>query len=368
MTKQLNKLSAYDYTLPPERIAQSPVTPRDRARLLLSDTDGTLSTDKHFCDVISLLQSGDVVVINNTRVLPARLYGWREKTEKIPHTNGSIETKIGQLDVEVLLHRHTGEENTWRAFVKPAKKLKPGHVIYFEGGEAVVVERDEDEFIITFKKFGEDFEKFIKSAGDMPLPPYIERPEGTTEEDDERYQTVYAKEKGAVAAPTAGLHFTPELISALEEKGIQFAHVTLHVGAGTFQPVRTEELSHHKMHSEWGELTPETADKLNNAKANGHRIICVGTTSLRLLETSARSGKIVSFKGDTDIFITPGFEFKAADGLITNFHLPKSTLLMLVAAFVGYDKMREIYKVAITEKFRFYSYGDSSLLWRQKND
>ena len=365
---QLNKLSAYDYTLPQTLIAQSPVTPRDRARLLLAEADGALSTAKHFFDVVHLLHSGDVVVLNNTRVLPARLYGWREKTEQIPQTDGSVETKTGQLDVEVLLHRHTGEENTWRGFVKPAKKLKPGHVIFFEGGEAVVVDRDDDEFIIQFKNFGEDFEKFLKSAGEMPLPPYIERPEGNTEQDGERYQTVYAKEKGAVAAPTAGLHFTPELIAALEAKGVQFAHVTLHVGAGTFQPVRTEDLSHHKMHSEWGELTPETADKLNNAKANGHRIVCVGTTSLRLLETSARSGEIIPFKGDTDIFITPGFEFKAADGLMTNFHLPKSTLLMLVAAFVGYEKMHQIYKAAITEKFRFYSYGDSSLLWRQKND
>lgn len=365
--KQLNKLSHYDYTLPPELIAQSPVTPRDSARLLVADSCGGLQTENLFSDLPGLLKAGDVLVVNNTRVLPARLLGWREKTEQIPHTDGSVETKTGKLDVEVLLHRHTGEEDTWRAFLKPAKKFKPGHTILFDGGEADVVDRDEDELIIRFKSYGQDFEKFLKSAGDMPLPPYIERPEGSTEEDAERYQTVYALEKGAVAAPTAGLHFTPELINELEKNSIQFTHVTLHVGAGTFQPVRENDLSKHKMHSEWGELTPETAELLNKTRANGGRIICVGTTSLRLLETASRSSKIEPFKGDTDIFITPGFEFKGADGLITNFHLPKSTLLMLVAAFVGYETMLEIYETAIKEKFRFYSYGDSSLLWRKRD-
>lgn len=358
----LNELSAYDYALPPELIAQSPVTPRDSARLLVAVSSGAMSTSQHFRDLVDILQAGDVLVINNTRVLPARLFGWREKTEQIPHTDGSVETRTGKLEAEVLLHRHTGEENTWRAFLKPGKKFKPGHVIHFTGGAADIVGRDGDELILKFKKFGKDFEKFLKSAGDMPLPPYIERPEGSTEEDAERYQTVYAKEKGAVAAPTAGLHFTPELITALEKKGIQFAHVTLHVGAGTFQPVREEDLGNHKMHSEWGELSAQTAAQLNQVKQKGGRVICVGTTSLRLLETAARSGEIKPFKGDTDIFITPGYEFQATDGLLTNFHLPKSTLLMLVSAFVGHNVMKQIYKTAITEKFRFYSYGDSSLL------
>lgn len=364
---QLNNLSAYDYTLPSGLIAQNPVTPRDSARLLVADSIGNISTNQNFYDLTNLLENGDVLVVNNTRVLPARLMGWREKTEKIPHTDGSVETRMGKLEAEVLLHRHTGADNTWRAFLKPAKKFKPGHTIAFDGGEADIIDRDGDELIIKFKNFGQDFEKFLKFAGDMPLPPYIQRLEGSTEEDAERYQTVYAKEKGAVAAPTAGLHFTPKLMDELKKKGIQFAYVTLHVGAGTFQPVREEDLSQHKMHAEWGELTLQTALQLNKVKANGHRIICVGTTSLRLLESAAKSGEINSFKGDTDIFITPGFNFKAADGLITNFHLPKSTLLMLVAAFVGYDKMHEIYKTAIAEKFRFYSYGDSSLLWRNKN-
>ena len=364
----VSKLSDYDYTLPPELIAQTPVTPRDSARLLVADSSGVKHTDTNFKDILSLLDAGDVLVINNTRVLPARLNGWREKTEKIPHTDGSVEEREGKLEVEVLLHRCLGEGHKWSAFCRPAKKLKPGHIIHFDGGEAEVAGRDGDELILLFKNYGQDFEKFLKTAGDMPLPPYIERPEGSTQDDSERYQTVYAKQKGAVAAPTAGLHFTPELITALENKGIQFTHVTLHVGAGTFQPVREEDLSKHIMHAEWGELTPETADLLNKAKKSGKRIICVGTTSLRLLETAAKSGEIKPFTGDTDIFITPGFEFKGADGLLTNFHLPKSTLLMLVSAFVGYSRMKEIYQTAIAEKFRFYSYGDSSLLMRRKND
>ena len=362
----VSKLSDYDYTLPPELIAQTPVTPRDSARLLVAGPSGVKRTDTHFKDILNLLRAGDVLVVNNTRVLPARLNGWREKTETVPHTDGTVEVKRGRLEVEVLLHRCMGAGHKWSAFCRPAKKMKPGHIIHFEGGEAEVVGRCGDELMLSFKNYGQDFEKFIKIAGEMPLPPYIERPDGTTQDDSERYQTVYAKQQGAVAAPTAGLHFTPELINALEEKGIQFAHVTLHVGAGTFQPVRAEDLSKHVMHAEWGELTPETAKMLNKTRGNGNRIICVGTTSLRLLETAAKSGEIKPFKGDTDIFITPGFDFRGADGLITNFHLPKSTLLMLVSAFVGYETMKEIYKTAIAEKFRFYSYGDSSLLFKSE--
>jgi len=224
--------------------------------------------------------------------------------------------------------------------------------------------RDGDQLILNFKNFGADFEAFLKQAGELPLPPYIELPEGNEEGDNERYQTVYAKEQGAVAAPTAGLHFTPELLRELDQKGIKTAEVTLHVGAGTFQPVRHENLSEHIMHKEWGEITPETVATINAAKAKGGRVVCVGTTSMRIIETASQSGELKPFKGDTDIFIQPGYTFKTADGLITNFHLPKSTLLMLVAAFVGYDKMHEIYKTAIAAKYRFYSYGDSSLLWR----
>ena len=370
-------LSDYDYTLPPELIAQQPATPRDSARLLVSGASGAKgginAKDYTFADLPSLLKAGDILVTNNTRVLPARLYGYREKVEIVSDgANLPYEVK-GKLDVEVLLHRYTGNDNEWLAFCKPAKKLKPGHTIFFGDeetlGEADVVGRDGDQLILNFKNFGSNdavgFESFLKQAGELPLPPYIERPDGNEDDDNERYQTVYAKRQGAVAAPTAGLHFTPELLRELEQKGIETAQVTLHVGAGTFQPVRSEDLSEHIMHKEWGEITPETVAQIESAKARGGRVICVGTTSMRIIETASQSGTLKPFKGDTDIFIQPGYTFKTVDGLITNFHLPKSTLLMLVAAFVGHDEMHQIYKTAIAEKYRFYSYGDSSLLWRK---
>ena len=358
-------LSDYDYTLPPELIAQQPVTPRDSARLLVSGADSILADQHTFADLPKLLQKGDVIVMNNTRVLPARLTGYRKKVEIISDGINPPYEVEGHMDVEVLLHRYTGEDNAWLAFCKPAKKLKPGHTIYFDGGEAQVTGRDGDQLILNFTNFGNDFESFLKQAGELPLPPYIERPDGNEEADKERYQTVYAARQGAVAAPTAGLHFTPELLRELTEKGIETAEVTLHVGAGTFQPVRSEDLSEHIMHKEWGEVTPETVAQIKAAQANGGRVICVGTTSMRIIETASQSGELQPYKGDTDIFIQPGYTFKTVNGLITNFHLPKSTLLMLVAAFVGYDRMREIYQTAIAEKFRFYSYGDSSLLWRK---
>ena len=358
-------LSDYDYTLPPELIAQQPATPRDSARLLVSGASGVLAGQHTFADLPALLQKGDVLVMNNTRVLPARLQGFRKKVEIISDGMAPPTEVEGKLEVEVLLHRYTGQNNEWLAFCKPAKKLKPGHKIFFEGGEADVVGRDGDQLILNFINFGTDFESFLKQAGELPLPPYIARPEGNEDSDNERYQTVYAKRQGAVAAPTAGLHFTPELLRELEQKGIETAQVTLHVGAGTFQPVRSEDLSEHVMHKEWGEITPETVAQIKAAQARGGRVICVGTTSMRIVETASQSGELKPFKGDTDIFIQPGYKFQTVDGLITNFHLPKSTLLMLVAAFVGYDKMHEIYQTAIAEKYRFYSYGDSSLLWKK---
>ena len=358
-----NHLSAYDYILPPSLIAHTPTQKRDASRLLISAPNTPIHTNNHFEDILKHLNPGDILVMNNTRVLPARLYGWRTKEE----IKNGIKVR-GKLEVEVLLHRATGAENTWQAFCKPAKKLKIGHYIHFDGGKAEVIGRSDEETTLKFFDFGPDFEAFLKKTGQMPLPPYITRENGHTEEDLERYQTVYAQHKGAVAAPTAGLHFTKELLAALQNKGIKTEFVTLHVGAGTFQPVREEDLSHHKMHTEWGEVTPQVAEKLQQAKQKGHRIVCVGTTSLRLLESAAKTGTIKPFKGDTDIFIKPGFTFNAADGLITNFHLPRSTLLMLVAAFVGYSNMHQIYKTAIAENFRFYSYGDSSLLWKKTND
>ncbi len=354
-------LSDFDYVLPSELIAQQPADPRDSARLLLSDEGGINSLDYKFSDLLNLLRAGDILVMNNTRVLPARLQGWREKVEQLP--NGKA--KKGKMAVEVLLHRCTGNDDEWLAFCRPAKKLKQGQEIFFEGGKATIIGRDGEQLIIKFSSFGDCFEAFLKQAGDLPLPPYISRPEGSTEDDSERYQTVYAHRQGAVAAPTAGLHFTENLLEQLKQKDISTTTVTLHVGAGTFQPVRNDDLSQHIMHSEWGEVTEEAVTAINAAKKSGGRVVCVGTTSLRLIETAARGGVLKPFSGDTDIFITPGFGFKVADGLLTNFHLPKSTLLMLVAAFTGYDKMRKIYQTAIADKYRFYSYGDSSLLWRK---
>lgn len=358
-------LTDYDYALPPERIAQHPATPRDSARLLFSGAMGVQAQPHTFKDLVLLLQPNDILVMNNTRVLPARLEGWRKKVEMVTDGINPPQEIQGQMAVEVLLHRYTGKNQEWLAFCKPSKKLKFGHTIHFDGGEAEVAGRENDQLILNFKNFGEDFENFLKKAGELPLPPYIERPKGNEVSDNERYQTVYAARQGAVAAPTAGLHFTPELLHDLQQKGIEIAQVTLHVGAGTFQPVRTEDLSQHVMHKEWGEITPETVAQIKAAQAKGGRVVCVGTTSLRILETAAQSGALQPFLGDTDIFIQPGYVFKAADGLITNFHLPKSTLLMLVAAFVGYDTMRNIYQTAIAENYRFYSYGDSSLLWKK---
>ena len=358
-------LSDYDYTLPPECIAQHPATPRDSARLLLSGASGIVADAYTFKDLATLLRPNDILVVNNTRVLPARLQGWREKVEMVADgLNPPYQTQ-GKMAVEVLLHRYTSKNQEWLAFCKPSKKLKLGHTVHFDGGSADVIGREGDQLVLGFKNFGADFEAFLKQAGELPLPPYIERPKGNEAHDNERYQTVYAECQGAVAAPTAGLHFTPELLRDLWQKGIQTATVTLHVGAGTFQPVRHEDLNQHIMHKEWGEITPEAVAQIKAAQAKGGRVVCVGTTSMRIIETASQTGELRPFKGDTDIFIQPGYTFKTADGLITNFHLSKSTLLMLVAAFVGYETMQKIYQTAIAENYRFYSYGDSSLLWRK---
>lgn len=351
-------LSDFDYDLPDRLIAQTPAEPRDAARLLLVPPEGILQTQLHVYDLTALLQPGDLLVVNDTRVLPARLNGWRVK---------STPQGDGRMEVEVLLHRCLGDPLHWRAFARPAKKLKPGHVVHFGDGLSATIEgREGEEVLLRFKADPAHFTALLEQVGQMPLPPYISRPDGENEADKDRYQTIYARHDGAVAAPTAGLHFTPALQKALADKGIGFTHVTLHVGAGTFQPVRVEDIATHVMHSEWGRISPQAVADIEAAKARGGRIICVGTTSLRLVESAARSGKLEPWEGETDIFITPGFDFKVADGLMTNFHLPQSTLLMLVAAFVGYERMHQIYKTAIAEDFRFYSYGDSSLLWRPK--
>ena len=304
-------------------------------------------------DLPGYLKPGDVLLFNDTRVIPARLNGTR--------------TRDGQVvRVEATLHRRLAP-NGWTAFMKPGKRLKPGdRVVFGEGFEAEVIDKaDGGEVTLAFDLAGPDLDAAIREHGLMPLPPYIAARRAEDDRDRADYQTVYAREDGSVAAPTAGLHFTPELLQAIRDKGVQTAFVTLHVGAGTFLPVKTDDVADHRMHPEYGEVSAGTAALLNQARAEGGRIVCVGTTSLRLLESATdAAGRIGPFAAETAIFITPGYRFRAADGLMTNFHLPKSTLFMLVSAFAGQARMRAAYDHAIAEGYRFYSYGDGSLLWR----
>lgn len=351
----MHTLSDYDYTLPHHRIATHPALPRDAAKMLVWH-EGQI-THETFQDLPKHLKAGDVLVVNSSKVIPARLFASR------PRADGD-----GEMSFEILLHRPLGQANAWECFIKNSKRLKVGHTLSLEEGitaEVTAKNIEKGTVNIAFNLKQEAVFDFFERVGDMPLPPYIDRPDGAEAADSEEYQTVYAKEKGSVAAPTAGLHFTDELIQTLEEMGVHIVDVTLHVGAGTFQPVQVEDIQTHVMHAEWGRVGAETVDVINKAKANGGRIIAVGTTSTRLLETAARSGRLQPWQGDTDIFMTPGFDFYVVDGLITNFHLPKSTLMMLVAAFVGFEEMHSIYKTAIESDYRFYSYGDGSLLWRK---
>lgn len=351
-------VSDYDFNLPNDLIAVQPAEPRDSARMLIAN-DG-LDTSKTFADLPEFLKSGDLLVLNNTKVIPARLYGGRKRTEG-----------EGLINSELLLHKPVNTDRTvWESFIKPAKRYKEGHVMHFEGSEvtATVIGKNEDKVTLDFSvESDSDMFTFLERQGQMPLPPYIARPDGSTEADKDDYQTVFAEHKGSVAAPTAGLHFTPELLKTLKDQGVKVAYVTLHVGAGTFMPVRAESLEEHVMHAEWGEVTQDVANLIQETKDAGGNVVPVGTTSLRLLETAAKSGKIEPFTGDTDIFITPGFTFNAADLLITNFHLPKSTLLMLVSAFMGYDEAQQMYDTAIKDEFKFYSYGDGCLLSKKVN-
>lgn len=333
----------FDFDLPRENIAVAPARPRDSARLL--EVAPTL-TDRTVRDLPTLLKPGDVLVINDTRVIPARLRGTRRGAK-----------------VEVTLHKAEPNGN-WRAFARPARKLAAGDVIDFaEGLSARVDEKGaEGEVVLRFDS-AEGLFAALERHGEMPLPPYISRPGGATEADRDDYQTVYGVRKGAVASPTAGLHFTERLMDEVRAAGASFVTVTLHVGAGTFLPVKVERIAEHRMHSEWGEIAPETATRINDARAAGGRIVSVGTTSLRLLESAADdSGIVHPFRDDTDIFITPGYRFRAVDRLMTNFHLPRSTLFMLVSAFAGLDRMKSAYDHAVREGYRFYSYGDSSFL------
>jgi len=355
------RVDLFDFELPPDRIALRPAEPRDASRLLVVRPQAELPfEDSAIRDLPALLQPGDVLVVNDTRVLPANLEGSR--------TRGKASARI-----HVNLHkRETG--STWRAFVKPAKKLKTGETIVFTaaGGDglpefsAEVREKTgEGEVLLAFSLADAALDQAIERFGRMPLPPYIAGKREIDARDTEDYQTLFAARSGAVAAPTASLHFTPALLAALEARGVQLCRVTLHVGAGTFLPVKAEDTEQHKMHTEWGEVSAEAAVGLNRARAAGHRLVAAGTTSLRILESAAaRTGDIEAFSGDTSIFITPGYQFHAVDLLLTNFHLPRSTLFMLVSAFSGLDVMRAAYEHAIATHYRFYSYGDACLLHR----
>jgi S-adenosylmethionine:tRNA ribosyltransferase-isomerase len=335
----------FDFDLPPERIADRPISPRDAARLLL--VRQTELEDRIFRELPELLAPGDLLVVNDTRVIPARLEG-----------------KRGQAHIEATLHKAEGLD-VWRAFARPAKRLKPGDVIEIaEDFRAQVLARGEaGEVTLKFSVAGADLIAALERHGQMPLPPYIRRPEGPLATDREDYQTIFARTEGAVAAPTASLHFTPGLLDSLSRRDVEIVRLTLHVGAGTFLPVKVDNIEEHRMHSEWGEILPAAAETVNRAKARGGRIVAAGTTSLRLLESAATpDGRLRPFTGDTSIFITPGYRFKLVDRLITNFHLPRSTLFMLVSAFSGLERMKSAYAHAIAAGYRFYSYGDACFL------
>jgi S-adenosylmethionine:tRNA ribosyltransferase-isomerase len=346
------KVDLFDFDLPPERIALRPASPRDSARLLVLDGDAT--RDLAITDLPGQLRAGDLLVFNDTRVIPAQLEGIRERRED----DGAPGAKIGAT-----LHKREGPRR-WRAFIRNARRLRDGDAIDFGAGvTAIAGDRAEDgTFALTFQG-DEPVELLLEKAGRMPLPPYIAARRAADARDAEDYQTMFAAEKGAVAAPTASLHFTPALMERLEAAGIGHATLTLHVGAGTFLPVKAEDTDAHKMHAEWGRIDAATADRLNQVRRNGGRIIAAGTTSLRLIESAAsEDGTIHPFEGDTAIFITPGYRFKGVDGLVTNFHLPKSTLFMLVSALMGRERMQAAYAHAVGAGYRFYSYGDGSLL------
>jgi S-adenosylmethionine:tRNA ribosyltransferase-isomerase len=339
------RVDDFDFELRKELIAGRPARPRDAARLLHV---GAGLADKTVSDLPDILRPGDLLVLNDTRVIPARLRGRR-----------------GEAKIEVTLHMQENADR-WRAFARPAKRLRPGDRIDFAGdlSAEVTAKGEAGEVTLTFDSGGDALFKRLETAGEMPLPPYIPRPEGADESDEADYQTIYAVRDGAVAAPTAGLHFTDDLFQALDARGIGRTRVTLHVGAGTFLPVKAEQVEDHVMHAEYGEVPEAACTAIAEARAAGGRIVAIGTTSLRLLEAAAAGGELQPFAGETDIFITPGYRFRTADVLMTNFHLPRSTLFMLVCAFAGIDRMKAAYEHAIGEGYRCYSYGDACLLER----
>lgn len=341
--KNLLLKESYFYDLPPELIAQTPIEPRDNSRLLIYDRKNNTISHKHFKDIIDFLTDNDVLVINNTRVLPARLFGFKDTGAKI----------------EILLQKRLSL-NTWQVIAKPFKRLKEGTRVTFSQNLFCVINKKEEYGLceITFQYEGV-FEDQLSQVGQMPLPPYIHE----KLKDKERYQTVYSKVDGSSAAPTAGLHFTQQLLENIREKGVKIVEVLLHVGLGTFRPVKEDNIQEHQMHSEYIEMTAENANFLNQAKKESKRIIAVGTTSVRVLESCANeNGEIIPCKKDTNIFIYPSYKFKFVDALITNFHLPESTLIMLVSAFAGYDQTMEIYRQAVNNKYRFFSFGDAMFI------
>jgi len=355
------RVDQFDFELPADRVALHPAVPRDSARMLVVQPDkmlgGDAPSDHVVKDLLGFLRPGDILIANNTRVLPAELVGKR--------TRGDAVAKV-----TVNLHKRDAT-NLWRAFARPAKKLKVGEQVAFEAAGmdplfATCEEKGEaGEVLLRFAVSGAELDEAIKARGAMPLPPYISAKRAHDDQDETDYQTVYAEHDGAVAAPTAGLHFTDELLAQIAVKGVDIDYVTLHVGAGTFLPVKAEDTDDHKMHAEWGELSAQTVEKIKKCRASGGRLFAVGTTSLRVLESASFDGELKPFCGETEIFITPGYKFNAVDVLMTNFHLPKSTLFMLVSAFSGLDNMRAAYKHAIENNYRFYSFGDASLLFRE---
>ena len=334
----------FDFDLPADRIALRPARPRDSARMLVVEADHL--SDRSICDLADILRPGDVLVFNDTKVIPAQLEGRR-----------------GDARIGATLHKREGVRSWW-AFIRNARRLRDGETVDFgEGVSATAVRRDDSGAVLIEFNGDELVESLLERVGRMPLPPYIASRRSADAADADDYQTMFAREAGAVAAPTASLHFTKAMLGALDARGVRRESLTLHVGAGTFLPVRAEDTDDHRMHAEWGRIDPATAERLNAAKAAGARLIAVGTTSLRLIESAAcEDGTIRPFEGDTAIFITPGYRFRAVDGLMTNFHLPRSTLFMLVSALMGTERMQAAYAHAIGSGYRFYSYGDSSLL------
>lgn len=346
------ELSDFDFDLPEALIALRPLRPRPASRLMVAEgagSTGACPIDAHVHDLPRLLRPGDLLVFNDTRVIPAQLFGVRQRDQN-------------EVRVEATLIRRHGPD-LWDALMRPAKRLMTGDRIDFDGLTAMVEARDGGLVRLRFDLAGDAFDAAIDRAGAMPLPPYIARRRPADAQDREDYQPVFAARDGAVASPTASLHFDADLLSRLDQAGVQTARLTLHVGPGTFLPVTADRVEDHKMHAEWGEISPETADIINTTRASGRRVIAVGTTVMRLLESAVEeSGRVLPFSRETDLFIRPGHRVRSIDGLMTNFHLPRSTLIMLTAALMGTDRMRALYAHAIAERYRFYSYGDSSLL------